>query len=30
MTAVRDAERDGYAAVQLAFGEVPERKLDQG
>ena len=27
VTAVRDAERDGYAAVQLAFGEVPERKL---
>ena len=27
VTAVRDAERDGYAAVQLAFGEVAERKL---
>jgi large subunit ribosomal protein L3 len=27
VTAVRDPERDGYAAVQLAFGEVPERKL---
>jgi large subunit ribosomal protein L3 len=27
VTAVRDSERDGYAAVQLAFGEVPERKL---
>ena len=27
VTAVRDAERDGYAAVQLAFGEAPERKL---
>jgi large subunit ribosomal protein L3 len=27
VTAVRDAERDGYAAVQLAFGGVPERKL---
>ena len=27
VTAVRDAERDGYAAVQLAFGEVPEHKL---
>jgi large subunit ribosomal protein L3 len=27
VTAVRDADRDGYAAVQLAFGEVPERKL---
>jgi large subunit ribosomal protein L3 len=27
VTAVRTSERDGYAAVQLAFGEVPERKL---
>jgi large subunit ribosomal protein L3 len=27
--AVRDADRDGYAAVQLAFGEVPERKLSR-
>jgi large subunit ribosomal protein L3 len=27
VTAVREPERDGYAAVQLAFGEVPERKL---
>jgi large subunit ribosomal protein L3 len=27
VTAVRDPERDGYAAVQLAFGEAPERKL---
>jgi large subunit ribosomal protein L3 len=27
VTAVRDAERDGYAAVQLAFGEAPERRL---
>ena len=27
VTAVRDAERDGYSAVQLAFGEVAERKL---
>ena len=27
VTAVRDAERDGYAAVQLAFGEVKEGKL---
>jgi large subunit ribosomal protein L3 len=27
VTAVRDPERDGYAAVQLAFGEVPEHKL---
>ena len=27
VTAVRDPERDGYAAVQLAFGEVAEKKL---
>ena len=27
VTAVRDSGRDGYAAVQLAFGEVPEHKL---
>src|SRR5918994_3985461 len=27
VTAVRDPERDGYAAVQLAFDEVAERKL---
>ena len=27
VTGVRDAERDGYAAIQLAFGEAPERKL---
>jgi large subunit ribosomal protein L3 len=27
VTAVRNAERDGYSAVQLAFDEVPERKL---
>jgi large subunit ribosomal protein L3 len=27
VTAVRDSERDGYAAVQLAFGEAPEYKL---
>ena len=27
VTAVRAADRDGYAAVQLAFGELPERKL---
>ena len=27
VTAVRDPDRDGYAAVQLAFGEAPERKL---
>ena len=29
VTAVRDAERDGYAAVQLAFGEVKEGKLSK-
>lgn len=27
VTAVRESERDGYAAVQLAFDEVAERKL---
>jgi large subunit ribosomal protein L3 len=27
VTAVRDLERDGYVAVQLAHGEAPERKL---
>jgi large subunit ribosomal protein L3 len=27
VTAVRDPERDGYTAVQLAFDEVAERKL---
>ena len=27
VTGVRDPERDGYAAVQLAFGEAPEYKL---
>jgi large subunit ribosomal protein L3 len=27
VTAVRNEERDGYAAVQLAFGEAPEGKL---
>jgi large subunit ribosomal protein L3 len=27
VTAVRNDERDGYVAVQLAFDEVPERKL---
>ena len=29
VTAVRAGDRDGYAAVQLAFGEVPERKLSK-
>jgi large subunit ribosomal protein L3 len=29
VTAVREAERDGYAAVQLAFGEVKEGKLSR-
>jgi large subunit ribosomal protein L3 len=29
VTAVRDPESDGYAAVQLAWGEVAERKLTQ-
>jgi large subunit ribosomal protein L3 len=27
VTAIREAERDGYSAVQLAFDEVPEAKL---
>jgi large subunit ribosomal protein L3 len=27
VTAVREPERDGYRAVQLAFGEVKERRL---
>ncbi len=27
VTAIRDTERDGYAAVQLAFGEVKQGKL---
>jgi large subunit ribosomal protein L3 len=27
VTGIRDPERDGYAAIQLAFGETPERKL---
>jgi large subunit ribosomal protein L3 len=30
VTAVRERERDGYAAVQLAFGEVEERRLSRG
>ena len=29
VTAIRDPERDGYAAVQLAFGDVPEAKLSK-
>lgn len=29
VTAVRDAERDGYSAVQLAFDEVKEGKLSK-
>ncbi len=29
VTAVRDAERDGYSAVQLAFDEVRESKLSR-
>ena len=27
VTAVREAERDGYRAVQLAFGETKEARL---
>jgi large subunit ribosomal protein L3 len=30
VTAVRERERDGYAAVQLAFGEVKQGKLSKG
>jgi large subunit ribosomal protein L3 len=30
VTAIREPERDGYAAVQLAFGEIEERKLSGG
>ena len=30
VTAIRRAERDGYDAVQLAFGEVKERKISKG
>jgi large subunit ribosomal protein L3 len=30
VTAVRNEDRDGYAAVQLAFGEVAERKITKG
>ena len=29
VTAVREAERDGYRAVQLAFGETKERRLQK-
>jgi large subunit ribosomal protein L3 len=29
VTAVREAERDGYSAVQLAFGEVKQGKLSK-
>jgi len=29
VTAVRETERDGYAAVQLAFGERPEKRLSK-
>ena len=30
VTAVREQEKDGYAAVQLAFGEVKQGKLSAG
>jgi len=30
VTAVREPERDGYTAVQLAFGEVKQGKISQG
>src|SRR3954447_6304344 len=29
VTAVREPERDGYRAVQLAFGEMKERRLQK-
>jgi large subunit ribosomal protein L3 len=29
VTAVRDPERDGYRAIQLAFGEAKERRLQK-
>ena len=29
VTAVRDAERDGYSAVQLGFQDKKEQRLDQ-
>jgi large subunit ribosomal protein L3 len=29
VTGVRKADRDGYDALQLSFGEVPERKLSK-
>ena len=29
VTAVREPERDGYRAVQLAFGETKESRLDK-
>ena len=29
VTAIRRAERDGYDAIQLAFGEVAEKKLQK-
>jgi large subunit ribosomal protein L3 len=30
VTGIRTHERDGYEAVQLAFGEVPEKRLTKG
>jgi large subunit ribosomal protein L3 len=30
VTQVRNIERDGYSAVQLGYGSVPERKLTKG
>ena len=30
VTAIRTADEDGYTAVQLGYGEVPERKLTKG
>src|SRR3954462_14363431 len=30
VTGIRTHERDGYEAVELAFGEVPEKRLTKG
>jgi large subunit ribosomal protein L3 len=30
VTAVRTKEKDGYGAVQIGFGEIPEKKMSKG
>jgi large subunit ribosomal protein L3 len=30
VTAVRTKEKDGYAAVQIGFGEIAEKKMSKG